>query len=289
METQLFDVFNIFQKSNSPQVLAQNLNMLLGPIRNPAYEDIQLSSRSAVIMDYDSGRILYQKNADDRLPIASITKIVGSLVILDVFGNNLNRIVTVGPNSANEPGSQINLVQGERMTVHNLLKGMLIHSGNDAAVALAEAVAGSTTNFVALMNQKVDDLGLKNTHFADVAGFDSVDHYSTAKDMAKATQVALSNPIFASIVTMEKTTIKDVTGTNSHVLVNTNQLVGKYENVIGVKTGTSEGAGESLVAAVGGDSNQKVILVLLNSPDRFREGKLALDWALKAFSWIEVV
>ncbi len=289
VETQLFDVFNIFQKSNSPQTLAQNLNMLLGPIRNPVYEDLQLGSRSAIILDYDSGKVLYQKNASDRLPMASTTKIIGALVVLDHFGGNLNKVITVSGTAANEPGSQINLVQGERMTVHNLMKGMLIQSGNDAAIALAEAVAGSSSNFITLMNKKAGELGLYDTHFADVAGFDSVDHYSTARDMAKAAQVALGNPTFASIVSVGKTVIRDVSGQQVHSLVNTNQLIGKYDNVIGVKTGTSEGAGESLVAAVMGDSKQKVILVLLNSPDRFREGKLALDWALKAYTWIEVV
>jgi D-alanyl-D-alanine carboxypeptidase (penicillin-binding protein 5/6) len=137
------------------------------------------------------------------------------------------------------------------------------------------------------MDRYATDLGLTNTHFTNTYGADDDAHFSTARELAILTAYAMRNDVFRSIVSIQKTTVTDVTGKIKHNLENTNKLVGRYLNVIGVKTGTTDEAGASLVAAAKGNSNQTVIAVLLNSPNRFSEGKLLLDWALKAHTWIE--
>ncbi len=286
-QQQLLSVFNIFSINYSATDFAQNLNSLIGPIRNLNSKDIELNSRASIIIDAQSNRVLYSNNAQDSLPIASLTKIMTALVALDKFGSQLSTVATVPVEAVKVTGSKMSLYANERITIHNLLKGTLIESANDAATTLAYATADTPDQFVSLMNQKAVQLGLTQTHFTNPVGFDDPQHYSTARDLAELSRVAMENEIFANIVKISKTTVKDVSGKFVHQLNTTNKLLGQFENVIGVKTGTTDEAGESLVAAVEGDSGQKVIVVLLDSPNRFQEGKKALDWALTAYSWIE--
>lgn len=286
-ERSVFTAFNVFNQQYSAADFAQNLNYIIGPIRNLTVKDIDLNAKAVIITDIDSDRVLYSKNADSQLPMASITKIMTALVTLDQFAGHLNTVVTVPPEALDVTGSKMSLYGNERITVLNLLKGTLIASANDAASTLAYVTANSPEAFTVLMNSKAKTLGLEQTHFTNPTGFDADGHHSTAKDLAELTRVALENPTFAQIVSTQKTTVKDISGKFTHPLVSTNKLLGQYQNVTGVKTGTTEEAGESLVASVRGDSGQKVIAVLLDSPDRFQEGKKALDWALKAYSWIE--
>ncbi len=286
-QQQLLSVFNIFSNQYSAADFAQNLNSLIGPIRNLSFKDIQLNSKASIIIDTQSNRVLYSNNPNSSLPIASLTKIMTALVTLDKFGSQPNTVVTVPPQATSVIGSKMSLYANERITVHNLLKGALIESANDAATALAYATTDTSDQFVVLMNEKASELGLTQTHFTNPVGFDNPQHYSTAKDLAELSRVAMENQTFANIVKISKTTVWDVSGKFVHQLNSTNKLLGQYQNVIGVKTGTTDEAGESLVASVIGDSGQKVIVVLLDSPNRFQEGKKALDWALKAYSWIE--
>lgn len=181
------------------------------------------------------------------------------------------------------------LLYGETMTVKNLLKGALINSANDAALALAEHTTKDINSFVNAMNQYAGRLGLMDTHFTNVYGADAQNHYSSAYNLARLTSHALQNDIFKSIVSVKETTVTDTTGRFVHKLHNTNKLIGEYINVIGVKTGTTEEAGASLVTAATGESGQTIVTVLLNSPERFNEGKLLLDWALKSYTWIELL
>jgi len=283
----MLSIFNIFSPNYSAADFAQNLNYLIGPIRNPSYPDLAVNARAAIITDLNSDRILYAKNADAELPMASLTKIMTALVALDKFTGQLNTVVTVPAEALTVTGSKMFLYANERLTVLGLLKGTLIESANDAAMALAYTTGGDLKQFVALMNQKAQDLGLGQTHFTNPVGLDEDQHYSTARDLAELTRVALENQTFAEIVATPKATVRDISGKFVHSLTTTNKLLGQYQNVIGVKTGTTEEAGESLVASAVGDSGQKVIAVLLDSPSRFQEGKNALDWALKAYSWIE--
>ncbi len=287
MQSQLLGSFNIFNANYSLEQFTNNLNLLIGPIRNSAYPDLKIGARSAVILDQDSGRTLFSKNANEQLPMASITKIMTALVVLENY-NNLDAVVTVPGEAVKSSGSKMYLYEGESLKVRDMLKGLLIESANDAAITLAVRTAGSIEKFVQMMNAKAVRMGLFNTHFVNPTGFDDPNHYSTAKDIANLARTALMHPVFAEIVSIEKATIYDTTRKFSHELNNTNKLVGKYRNVVGVKTGTTDEAGESLVASARGDSGQEVTAVLLDSPDRFEEGKRALDWALKAYSWVEV-
>ncbi len=286
-QSRFLGMFNILDADYSTINLADSLNAILGPLRNFNEPELILSSKSALVMDYDSGKVLLEKDADLRLPIASITKIMTALVTLDLAEGNLNRVVTVPASAASEIGSQMKLRSGEKMTVNNLLHGLLINSANDAAVTLSKTMTDSSDTFIGLMNEKAEELNLTNTRFANVTGLDTANHYSTSYDLAKLAQYALDNPTFAKIVSMPRATVTDVTGTEKHPLVTTNKLLGTTKNIIGVKTGTTDEAGPSLVAAAIGENGQKVIAVILDSPDRFGEGKLALDWAFRAYSWIE--
>lgn len=256
------------------------------PVRNPLYKDPEVGATSAMVMDADTGKELFSKNPDERLAIASITKIMTAIVVLR-YRSNLEETVTVSSAAAEVGGSQMHLLENETMTIRNLMKGMLIHSANDAAYALAEGTFGNVDRFVDAMDRQAIELGLTNTHFTNTYGADDDAHFSTAREVSILTAYALQNEVFRSIVGVQKTTVTDVTGKFKHSLENTNKLVGKYLNVIGVKTGTTIESGASVVAAAKGNAGQTVIAVLLNSPDRFAEAKKLLDWALKGYTWIE--
>lgn len=287
VQGQLLETFNIFDTNYSLASFVQNLNILVGPIRNSGFEEPELLAKSIIILDQDSGRVLFAKDADTRLPMASITKIMTALVVLDKYENNLDMPIQVSSVAADTSGSQMYLYKNETISVHNLLKGLLINSANDAATVFSTEIADDSASFVRSMNSKAYSLGLINTNYTNAVGFDDENHYSTARDIVEITRVALNNKTFSDIVAVDKVKVYDETGRFSHTLDNTNKLVGQYQNVIGVKTGFTTDAGESLVVAAKGDSGQRVIAVLLDSPDRFQEGKIALDWALKAYSWIE--
>ena len=288
-ESHLLGIFNIFDKNYSVQNLALSLNAIIGPVRNLQTEDIELGARGAIIIDNASSKVLYNKNANQQLPIASLTKLMTAIVSLDNLVVRTGTIITVHAEATLESGSRMYLVAGEKLTAHSLLKGLLIESANDAAATLSLTTDADKQQFVDKMNQKAKDLGLRDTHFANPTGFDAPNHYSSASDLAKLTQFALQNQVIADIIKTPQTTVVDVSQANRHTLVNTNQLVGKFPNVIGVKTGTTGEAGTSLIVAGRGSANQIVIVVLLDSPDRFGEGKKALDWALNGHSWIEPI
>lgn len=258
------------------------------PVRSPLAKDPEIEAVSAIVMDIDTGKVLFKKNIDQKLAMASITKIMTALVVLKYIPN-LNEVVTISEKAARLSGSQMYLLYGETMTVKNLLKGALINSANDAALALAEHTTKDINSFVNAMNQYAGRLGLMDTHFTNVYGADAQNHYSSAYNLARLTSHALQNDIFKSIVSVKETTVTDTTGRFVHKLHNTNKLIGEYINVIGVKTGTTEEAGASLVTAATGESGQTIVTVLLNSPERFNEGKLLLDWALKSYTWIELL
>jgi len=258
------------------------------PIRNPLAADPEIEATSVIVIDANTGKVLFEKNPNQRLAIASLTKIMTALVVLK-YSTDIQNTIRVSKTASMLDGSQMYLRAGEVLTIEDLLKGALIESANDAAYALADGIMGSSIRFVDAMNQYAKQLELKDTYFSNSYGADGNNHYSTAQDLAKLTTHALQNEIFRSIVNIQETTITDVTNKFKHKLKNTNKLVGAYINVIGVKTGTTLGAGASLVAAATGDSNQTVIAVLLDSPARFTEGKLLLDWALKSYTWIELL
>ena len=244
------------------------------------YPQNEVSARGIVILDPDSGATLFDRNADESLSPASTTKILTALVALDAY--SLDDVVTV--QTVVNSGQVMGLFPGEQITVEYLLYGTLIHSGNDAAWALAEHYKGGVDAFITAMNVKAQSLHLTSSHFTNPVGYDSPDHKMTATDLARLSAFALTNHTIAKIVAIPQITISDVSRTRFHALTNVNQLLGKIPGVGGIKTGWTEEAGENLVTLVTRNSHS-VIIVVLKSTDRFKDTSYLIDWVFSNFEW----
>lgn len=220
---------------------------------------------------------VWSHQAYKRLPPASLTKIMTALVVLERA--RFDDVVIVSAAAAAETGSRIKLKAGERFLVKDLLAAMLVNSANDAAHALADHIAGSEAKFVQLMNQRAATLGLINSHFVNAAGHDNPKHYSTAGDLARLTEYVLTFATFQELVGLPEMEISTVDGLRSFNLHNTNRLLGSYEGMIGGKTGFTSKAGPCLVAVVEHDG-ERVLLVMLNSPTRWKSAAHILDQAV---------
>lgn len=220
----------------------------------------QISSKIALVYDRASGKVLYEKNGYKQTKMASTTKIMTSIIVLE--NANLNDTVTVSKKAAGTGGSRLGLKTNDKITVNDLLMGLMLESGNDAAVTLAEYVGGSIQGFANLMNKKAAELGLKNTNFVVPHGLDNEDHYTTALELAKITDYALKIEKFRNIV---ETKAYNVTINGySKAIENTNELLGNLYGVYGVKTGFTNGAGRCLVTACKRD-NLDIITVVLGA------------------------
>jgi len=239
-------------------------------------------ANAAYSIDLTSNTILYTKNEHDKLAIASLTKLMTAYIILEE--EDMDSVVTVSHNAATTEGSQAWLNQGETITVESLLYGLLIPSGNDCAIALAEFNAGSEENFVNKMNQKARQLGLTETHFASASGLND-QGYSSAGDMAFLSMYLLKNKFIRKVTSLSSATITGVGGYPTHNLSSTNDLLGSYLNVKGLKTGKTYGAGECLITVAENDQGHEILTVILGSKDRFGETKLLLDWIYNSYNW----
>ena len=208
-------------------------------------EDIQIDSRIALIYDRASDRILYEKNGNKQTSMASTTKIMTAIVVLE--NANLKDVVTIDAKAAGTGGSRLEIKKNDKITVNDLLYGLMLRSGNDAAVALANYVGGSIEGFAEMMNNKSEEMGLKNSHFIVPHGLDNEGHYTTAYELAKMADYALKIDKFKEIVSTKSTTIT-ING-YPRTITNTNQLLGSVSGVYGVKTGFTNGAGRCLVSA----------------------------------------
>lgn len=240
----------------------------------------ELSSYAVMAFDLDSGTILYQRNSDSKLLPASTTKIVTALVAMDHY--SLEDILVV-PDFAIE-GQKMRLVPGEKISVGNLIYGILVFSANDAAETLARNYPGGRESFITTMNLKVQELDLKDTLFENPTGFDGHSQYTTASDLVKITQVAIQDPFFRKVVGTKEITVASVDGEYVHRLTNINRLVGEVDGVLGIKTGWTENARENLVTYIERDNN-RVITVVLGSQDRFGDTKALIDWIFSNYSW----
>lgn len=240
----------------------------------------QFSAWAVLVKDIDSGQILYQKDIDTPYAPASTTKLMSALVAQEHF--NAGDILSV-PNLALVGGSTMGLKVGETLTFRSLLYGMLLDSGNDAAYTIASNYPGGITAFVAAMNRKAAELGLKNSHFENPAGFDNVNHYSSAADLAVIAEAVAGDYQLSKIVSTKQTEVFSFDSSREHILKNLNRLL-EMPGVIGMKTGTTEKAGENLVGLVERD-NHKIITVMLGSKDRFKETERLIDWVFKNYSW----
>ncbi len=268
----LFDDSNLLTVESIPQ----KTNGTVGPV---------IEAKAGLLMDLDSGVLLYEKNANQQMPMASLTKIMSALIILE--SHSLNEIVTVVDdfNEMEDLGVQIWLHQYEKITVGNLLIGLLVRSAGDATLALAKHHSGSVEGFVNEMNNRAKTLNMLNTNFTNPIGIDHSDHYSTAFDLAILTKQALRNPDFRRIVGMSHATITSVNGQIKHEFDSTNYLLESYLDIRGVKTGTTEDAGESLINLARHWNGKEVLVVLLDSPERFQESKRLFDWSFRNFLW----
>lgn len=227
----------------------------------------EVSAQSAIVIEKSSGRILYDKNADKKLPMASTTKIMTALVALE--NGNTDDIITISSTAAGTEGSSMYLEAGEKMTLLELLYGLMLSSGNDAAVAIAEHFGG-TDKFVALMNNKAKEIGATKTNFTNPNGLPDNSHYSTAWDMAKITAVALENETFLEIVSSKSYRVAGEGKAYSRTLSNHNKLLNMYQGCIGVKTGFTKAAGRCLVSAAEKEE-MTLICVTLNAPDDWND------------------
>ena len=245
-------------------------------------EEPKLNSRAAVIYDRKSKKIIWGKKENEKRPMASTTKIMTAIIVLE--NANLSDTVTVSKKSAGTGGSRLGLKVGDKITVNNLLYGLLMVSGNDAAVALAEYVGGSVEGFADKMNQKAEELGLESTHFITPHGLDMADHYTTALELAEMADYAMNNEKFAQIVNTKNITI-NING-RSKSLKNTNELLGNLNGVNGVKTGFTNGANRCLVTSVNKDE-MNIITVVLGADtkkDRTNDSIKLIEYAYKNYT-----
>lgn len=253
------------------------------PILKEASNYPVLSAQAALAVDVSSGVTLYEKDAEKKLLPASTTKIVTALVSMDYYP--LDLILTVG--NVKIEGQKMHLIKGEQIKVEDLLYGLLVYSANDAAEVLADNYPGGRTVFIEAMNRKAQELNLQNTNFSNPSGLDGNGHKTTAKDLVLVSEIAMGNPVFSEIVKTKQKTVASIDGKIVHRLTNINELIGKVEGVMGVKTGWTENARENLVTYVV-RNNRKVMIAVLGSQDRFGETTELIEWIFKNYEWREV-
>ena len=237
-------------------------------------EALEVSARSALLLDGDTGQILWEKNARERSLIASTTKIMTALVALEHL--DLDTVVEVPPEAVGIEGSSMYLTAGERLTVRDLLYGMMLRSGNDAAAALAVTVSGSQAKFAAEMNRKAEELGLRDIHFANPHGLDSEENYATAESLGRLAVAAMKNPAFREIVST-----KQYTGAG-RTLSNHNKLLWQYPGAVGVKTGYTKKAGRILVGSAE-RAGRRLISVTIHAPLDWEDHRTLLDYGFSLY------
>lgn len=245
-----------------------------------------ISSRIAVVYDRKSKKILWGKNENKKTAMASTTKIMTCIVVLE--NANLSDEVTISAKAAGTGGSRLNLKKNDKITVLDLLYGLMLRSGNDAAVALAEHVGGDVNGFIELMNQKAQELKLQNTHFVTPHGLDDPEHYTTALELAKIADYAMENEAFAKIVNTKNYTIS--VNNNARTINNTNELLGYLNGVNGVKTGFTNNAGRCLVTSINRNGFQLITVVLGADTKKIRtaDSIKLIEYAYKEYKEVNI-
>lgn len=271
------------------KILMSLLILFIGiPTVNAENLNFAENAKSAILMEASTGKIIYAKNEHEKYSPASMTKMMTLLLIMESIDKDIikwDEMVTVSANASSMGGSQILLETGEKMSVKDLVKGIAIASGNDAAVALAEKIAGSETQFVSMMNQRSKELGLKNTNFKNTHGLDEANHYSSAYDMAMISKELVKYPELLKISSIYETYLRENTD-RAVWLVNTNKLVRFYEGVDGLKTGFTSTAGYCLTATAI-RNNMRVIAVIMGAPtSQVRNSEISemLDYMFAQYS-----
>lgn len=264
-------------------------SILLPSLVNATEVDLAKNAKSAIIVEASTGTILYEKNSNEKLSPASMTKMMGMLLVVEnVEKGNLkwDEMVTVSENASSMGGSQILLETGEKMTVSDLFKGVAVASGNDAIVALGERVAGTEEAFVKMMNDRAKELGLKNTNFKNPHGLEEANHYSSAYDMSKIALELVKHPKVLEFSGIYEDYLRK--GTKREFwLVNTNKLVRFYQGVDGLKTGYTKEAGYCLTATAS-KSNMRVITVVMGEPESTTRNKETTDMLNYSFNMYSI-
>ncbi|PKG24171.1 D-alanyl-D-alanine carboxypeptidase family protein [Niallia nealsonii] len=264
-------------------ILSVITSLLILAIPQNTSAAMYVSASSAVLMEQDSGRIIYEKDANTQRRIASITKIMTA--ILAIESGKLKEKVTVSENAVKAEGSSVYLKPGEKIALEDLVYGLMLRSGNDAAVAIAEAVGGSLDGFVYMMNQKAEEIGMANTHFSNPHGLDDhEDHYSTAYDMALLTRYAMNNDTYKKIASTKTYRQDNPTEAWDRVWKNKNKLLTSlYEYSTGGKTGYTKRAKRTLVSTAEKDG-LSLIAVTLNDPDDWDDHINMFETAFKNYT-----
>jgi len=273
-----------------------------------------IDAKAAIAVDMKNGMILYEKNIHEKMSIASLTKLMTTILIIEE--NDPAEIVTITNYASKTEGSKIWLTAGEKITIENLLYAALINSANDAATALAEFNSGGKIkDFVIKMNKKAEALNLYSTHFVNPTGLDDLNfleeqpekteddiaakdsslqkpdildtnsNYSTAYDLALLGKYAWGKSIIRRAVSKKELEISSTNEKITHKLKTTNDLLNSYLKVLGLKTGTTDGAGECLIAIIQNDNGNDIMTVVLNSPSRYKETKILTDWVFRSYQW----
>jgi D-alanyl-D-alanine carboxypeptidase (penicillin-binding protein 5/6) len=280
----LLNQFEAMQVSNNIHEIPQELQQL-PPVAYSLNLDVpQVSAKNVYIFDPIALSVLYEKDSDTPVPPASTTKLMTALVALNTF--QLSDTVSL-PAARLVVGSSSKIASTTTWSVEQLLHALLVSSGNDAAIALAQSHAYGYDAFVNDMNKTALEIGLDKTHFNNVSGLDSPGHHSSARDLAFLTMEVMRHPLLRQIVSAPSVTIQDVSGSIGATLYSTNVLLSSEPGVVGVKTGKTEAALECLITWIERD-NHPVLIVMLGSTDRFGETKTLIDWVYANFEWIQV-
>lgn len=246
-----------------------------------AVSPTSISAKSAILIEAGDGKILYQKSAHIRLPMASTTKIMTAIVAIEEYPD-LKKEVSIDKRAVGIEGSSIYLYENETMTMEDLLYALLLSSANDAAVAIACEISGGIEEFAEKMNSKANALGLEDTHFTNPNGLHDEEHYTTAYDLALLAAYALKNPTFKKIVSTKKKTVPMKNGEETRLLINHNKMLSLYDGAIGVKTGYTKKSGRCLVSAAERDGLM-LVAVTLNAPNDWNDHSDLLDFGFDSY------
>lgn len=246
----------------------------------------EAAARSAILIEMETGRVLYQQNAHEPLPMASTTKVMTALMALE--NGDLNDQVTTGRNAFGVPGTSIYLSLGEQLTLEQMLYGLMLASGNDAAVAIAEHIGGTVEEFCRMMTARAREIGCENTQFTTPHGLPAEGHYTTAWDLALIARTAMQNPLFRQIVSTQRVSLPWAGHDYDRVLTNKNKLLSTYPGALGIKTGYTKAAGRCLVFAAEREG-LTLIGVVLNCPDWFNQATALLDQGFAEWQMVTIL
>ena len=275
-------VSSVVVASNPDTVLLIQKPDVVLPVVNPGISQPELTATSAIVIDEQSAVTLFDKNSQQQFSPASTTKLMTALVARSIF--ELDMALAVPSIVSALDGTRMGLVPGERLSVLALLKGTLMQSGNDAAITLASAHPAGLDGFILDMNLLAEIYHLDHTSFKNPVGYDAPEHFSTARDLALLAREAMRDPVLRNIVGTTRETVVDTTGATTHDLVSTHKLLGVDPTVIGIKTGTTEEAGEVLITQFT-LKNQSIMVVVMGSKDRYSDTQALMEYVRSAVEW----